>query len=87
MKCLRTTSLHGEIESESVLMNVLLRNYMHNNLLDQAEKLVSKSQFPESANNNEWARYLYYTGRIKAIQLEYSDAQKTITTGKKVLLY
>merc|ERR1712123_272805 len=80
MKCLRTTSLHGEVESESVLMNVLLRNYMHNNLLDQAEKLVSKSQFPESANNNEWARYLYYTGRIKAIQLEYSDAQKTITT-------
>merc|ERR1719500_2006657 len=80
MKCLRTTSLHGEIESESVLMNVLLRNYMHNNLLDQAEKLVSKSQFPENANNNEWARYLYYTGRIKAIQLEYSDAQKTITT-------
>jgi len=48
--------------------------------LDQAEKLVSKSQFPENASNNEWARYLYYTGRIKAIQLEYSDAQKTITT-------
>jgi len=80
MKCLRTTSLHGEIESESVLMNILLRNYIYNNLLDQAEKLVSKSQFPENANNNEWARYLYYTGRIKAIQLEYSDAQKTITT-------
>ena len=37
MKCLRTTSLHGEIESESVLMNVLLRNYMHNNLLDQGK--------------------------------------------------
>ena len=47
----------------------------------KAEKLVSKSQFPENASNNEWARYLYYTGRIKAIQLEYSDAQKTITTG------
>lgn len=80
MKCLRTTSIHGEIDSESVLMNILLRNFMHNNLLDQAEKLVSKSQFPENASNNEWARYLYYTGRIKAIQLEYSDAQKTITT-------
>ena len=117
MKCLRTTSIHGEVDSESVLMNILLRNFMHNNLLDQgmnlatdnldiwwsiewfryefhwdsqfhsrknsikAEKLVSKSQFPENASNNEWARYLYYTGRIKAIQLEYSDAQKTITTG------
>jgi len=80
MKCLRTTSIHGEVDSESVLMNILLRNFMHNNLLDQAEKLVSKSQFPENASNNEWARYLYYTGRIKAIQLEYSDAQKTITT-------
>ena len=35
MKCLRTTSIHNEIESESVLMNILLRNYMHSNLLDQ----------------------------------------------------
>ena len=32
--------------------------------------------FPESASNNEWARYLYYLGRIKAIQLEYSEAHK-----------
>ena len=45
----------------------------------QAEKLVSKSVFPEQANNNEWARYLYYTGRIKAIQLEYSEARRTMT--------
>ena len=35
MKCLRTTSIHGEVDSESVLMNILLRNFMHNNLLDQ----------------------------------------------------
>jgi 26S proteasome regulatory subunit N3 len=35
-------------------------------LYDQAEKLVSKSVFPEQANNNEWARYLYYTGEQRA---------------------
>ncbi|KAK2082231.1 26S proteasome non-ATPase regulatory subunit 3 [Saguinus oedipus] len=46
--------------------------------VDQAEKLLSKSVFPEQANN-EWARYLYYTGRIKAIQLEYSEARRTMT--------
>jgi len=79
MKRLRTTALHGEFESESVLLNLLLRNFLHYNLFEQAEKLISKSSFPEQANNNEWARYLYYTGRIKAIQLEYSDSQKTIT--------
>ena len=28
----------------------------------QADKLVSKSVFPQSANNNEWARHLYYLG-------------------------
>ena len=79
MKRLRTGALHGEVESESVLLNLLLRNFLHYNLFEQAEKLISKSSFPEQANNNEWARFLYYTGRIKAIQLEYSDAQKTIT--------
>ena len=30
--------------------------------------------FPESAPNSEFARYLYYLGRIEAIQLEYSAA-------------
>jgi len=79
MKRLRSSALHGETESESVLLNLLLRNFLHHNLFEQAEKLISKSTFPEQANNNEWARFLYYTGRIKAIQLEYSDAQKTIT--------
>lgn len=29
----------------------------------QADKLVSKSTFPASANNNEMARHLYYLGR------------------------
>ena len=41
MKCLRTTSIHGEVDSESVLMNILLRNFMHNNLLDQGMNLAT----------------------------------------------
>ncbi|KAL4660494.1 26S proteasome non-ATPase regulatory subunit 3-like isoform X1 [Arapaima gigas] len=67
------------IRRSAALLNLLLRNYLQYNLYDQAEKLVSKSVFPEQANNNEWARYLYYTGRIKAIQLEYSEARRTLT--------
>ena len=39
---------------------------------------MSKSTFPESASTNEWARFLYYTGIIKAIQLDYSEAHKNL---------
>jgi 26S proteasome regulatory subunit N3 len=39
---------------------------------------VSKSTFPAQASNNEWARYLFYLGRIKAIQLEYTEAYKNL---------
>jgi len=42
----------------------------------QADKLVSKSTYPESASNHEWARFLFYLGRIKAVQLDYSAALK-----------
>ncbi|MCJ8750320.1 hypothetical protein PDJAM_G00261770 [Pangasius djambal] len=76
---LRTATLRHDSDGQATLLNLLLRNYLHYNLYDQAEKLVSKSVFPELANNNEWARYLYYTGRIKAIQLEYSEARRTLT--------
>ncbi|XP_032890956.1 26S proteasome non-ATPase regulatory subunit 3 isoform X1 [Amblyraja radiata] len=76
---LRTATLRHDHDGQATLLNLLLRNYLVYNLYDQAEKLVSKSIFPELANNNEWARYLYYTGRIKAIQLEYSEARRTLT--------
>ncbi|KAH7952247.1 hypothetical protein HPB52_020750 [Rhipicephalus sanguineus] len=49
--------------------------------MPQASKLVSKSAFPEAASNNEWARYLYYLGRIRAIQLDYSEARQTSAAG------
>lgn len=75
---LRTATLRNDFEGQAVLINCLLRLYLNYNLYDQASKLVSKSVFPESASNNEWARFLYYLGRIKAIQLEYSDAHKNL---------
>lgn len=59
---LRTATLRHDTDGQATLLNLLLRNYLHYSLYDQAEKLVSKSVFPEQANNNEWARYLYYTG-------------------------
>ncbi|KAJ8306815.1 hypothetical protein KUTeg_014899 [Tegillarca granosa] len=53
---LRTSTLRSDHEGQSVILNLLLRNYLHYNLIEQADKLVSKSTFPELATNNEWAR-------------------------------
>ena len=70
----RTAAMRCDEPGQAVLLNLLLRSYLADRLVSQAELLVSKSTFPESAPNSEMARYLYYLGRIKAIQLDYSEA-------------
>lgn len=43
---------------------------------EQAERLRAKAQRPESGRSMQQAcRYLYYLGRIRAVQLEYSEAK------------
>ena len=96
---------------QEMLLNLLLRNYLHYNLYDLAEKLRSKTQRSDSHSNQQvsrcgfdliiWksplelstgykyvvisdlgmsvcmqlCRYLYYLGKIRTIQLEYTDAK------------
>ncbi|CAN0369644.1 unnamed protein product, partial [Discosporangium mesarthrocarpum] len=67
--CLR----HDEI-GQATTLNLLLRSLLSQNLLDQAYKLASKTTFPEGCSNNQFCRYLYYMGRIQALQLDYTDA-------------
>lgn len=55
-------------------MNLLLGNYLSQNLYEQAFKLVSKTTFPENASNNQLVRYMYYVGRIHAVQLDYTES-------------
>lgn len=70
----RTATLRHDSETTAMTIILLLRNYLHYNLYSQADRLVSKINFPESATNNLIARYLYYLGRIRAIQLDYTSA-------------
>lgn len=70
----RTATLRHDAASQAVLLNLLLRNYIKYNLYDQADKLLSRAKFPETRSNNQLARYLHYTGRVKAMQLDYSEA-------------
>jgi len=70
----RSACLHHNELGQAVLLNLLLRNYISYNLIEQAQNLASKASMPENASNNQFCRYLYYMGRILAIQLDYSDA-------------
>ncbi|CAK5274680.1 unnamed protein product [Mycena citricolor] len=74
----RTASLRHDDETQASLINRLLRSYLQYSLYDQADKLVSKTTFPASAGNTQLARYHYYIGRIKAVQLNYSAAHSNL---------
>ncbi|TYZ58192.1 hypothetical protein PybrP1_003847 [[Pythium] brassicae (nom. inval.)] len=70
----RTACLRYDEIGQATLANLLLRNLLHENLFEQAYKFVTKTTFPEAASNNQFVRYLYYVGRVQAVQLEYSEA-------------
>jgi len=88
---------------KGTLLNLLLRNFLAFNLVDQADKLVemtkrttehehaldqsaviagsltSHGTFDEAtASSNQHARYLYYTGRIQAIKLSYTQSYESL---------
>uniref|UniRef100_A0A915CBY4 PCI domain-containing protein n=1 Tax=Parascaris univalens TaxID=6257 RepID=A0A915CBY4_PARUN len=71
---LRTATLRRQSDSQAVLIVCLLRVYLLGKHYQAAAKLVSKVTFPEGASNNDLARFLYYQGRIKAMQLDYTAA-------------
>uniref|UniRef100_A0A1I7Z7H0 PCI domain-containing protein n=1 Tax=Steinernema glaseri TaxID=37863 RepID=A0A1I7Z7H0_9BILA len=71
---LRTATLRRLSSSQAVLIVCLLRCYLLGKHYPAAAKLVTKVTFPEGASNNELARYFYYQGRIKAMQLDYTAA-------------
>ncbi|KAI0327221.1 diphenol oxidase-A2 [Cubamyces sp. BRFM 1775] len=74
----RTAALRHDDETEASLINRILRSYLQYNLYDQADKLVSKTTFPSAAGNPQHARYHYYLGRIKAVQLNYTAAHTNL---------
>lgn len=71
----KSSCLHLDTQGQATMMNIIIRSYLEENLYEQARNFISKTTFPESAANNlQFARYLYYVGRIKTVQLEYSAA-------------
>ena len=79
LAALRTSVLRKDQDTQATVTNLLLRNYHLLSHVTQADLLISRSQFPSAASNNQIARYLYYLGRIRAIQLSYTEAHESLT--------
>ncbi|KAI9884935.1 MAG: hypothetical protein M1823_003282 [Watsoniomyces obsoletus] len=79
LAALRTSVLRKDPDTQATVTTLLLRNYLSTSHISQADHLVSHSQFPTTASNNQVARFLYYLGRIRAIQLAYTEAHDHLT--------
>lgn len=83
LTALRTAVLRKDIDIQASVIVLLLRSYLLTSHISQADLLVSHTQFPENAANNQVARFLYYLGRIRAIQLRYTEAQEHLTAATR----
>ncbi|KAI5309115.1 26S proteasome non-ATPase regulatory subunit, partial [Ascosphaera atra] len=76
LNALRSAVLRRDVETHAMVTNLLLRNYLLTTHISQADLFIANSEFPESASNNQVARYLYYLGRVRATQLRYTEAHE-----------
>ncbi|KAI5292504.1 26S proteasome non-ATPase regulatory subunit [Ascosphaera acerosa] len=77
LAALRSAVLRRDHETQATVTNVLLRSYLQTTRIHQADLFVAHSAFPlEQASNTQVARYLYYLGRIRAVQLRYTEAHE-----------
>ena len=83
LSALRTAVLRKDPDTQATVITLLLRNYLSTSHISQADLLVSHTQFPQAASNNQVARYLYYLGRIRAIQLSYTEAHEHLTSATR----
>ncbi|KAL7586493.1 hypothetical protein Lser_V15G40128 [Lactuca serriola] len=74
----RVARLHHDELGQERLLNLILHNYLHYNLYDQAEKFRSKAPPFEGHSNRQFCRYLFYLGKIRTIRLEYTDAKESL---------
>ncbi|KAI1641817.1 proteasome regulatory subunit C-terminal-domain-containing protein [Daldinia loculata] len=83
LTALRTAVLRKDIDIQASVIVLLLRSYLLTSHISQADLLVSHTQFPDNAANNQVARFLYYLGRIRAIQLRYTEAHEHLTAATR----
>jgi 26S proteasome regulatory subunit N3 len=54
--------------SQAMLLNLILRNFIETKNFMSARDFLQNTFFPESKQNNEFIKYLFYTAHVKAVQ-------------------
>ncbi|TKA26973.1 hypothetical protein B0A50_05164 [Salinomyces thailandicus] len=83
LAALRSAVLRKDPDTHAAVTVLLLRNYLSTADITQADLLVAQTQFPSSAANTQVCRYLYHLGRIRAIQLAYTDAHANLESATR----
>lgn len=71
--------LRRDVDSQATLLNLILSDLLRCNQVEQAQKLLSNSTFPENASHNQLCRYLYNSGFIHALRLDYTSAFSSLS--------
>ena len=72
--------LRRDADVSATILNLHLRELLLSDRVEQAQKLISNSTFPtEAASNNQLLRYLYYSGRVQALRLEYTQSYSNLS--------
>jgi 26S proteasome regulatory subunit N3 len=83
LAALRSSVLRKDSDTQAAVIVLLLRNYISTADIPQADALIAQTEFPPTAPNNQVARYMYYLGRIRAIQLSYTNAHEHLTSATR----
>jgi 26S proteasome regulatory subunit N3 len=75
----RMACLRRDVDTQATVLNLMLRDLLALNQVEQAQKLIANSTFPETASNNQLCRYLYYSGRVQAFRLEYTHSYANLS--------
>ena len=70
----RTACIEMDFISQVTLINCIIRYYLNNRNIEMARSFISKTKFIDNISSYEDARYLFYIGKIEAIQMNYSDS-------------
>ncbi|WWC70387.1 uncharacterized protein I206_104337 [Kwoniella pini CBS 10737] len=76
----QTASLRKDETLEATVINLLLRSYLASQQYDQADKLIARTTYQGAANQAQTVRWLFYAGRLRAIQLNYTQAKNYLQT-------
>lgn len=71
--------LRRDVDSQATLLNLILRDLLECKQVEQAQKLLSNSTFPENASHNQLCRYLYHSGLIHALRLDYTSSYSSLS--------